>query len=315
MQHHFDGIIFPENDQDLFCAGSTPSRREVLRTFVAGGTAALALADSPLTADDSIQREKPTPADYDRFVVVPKDFRRFSKSRRQKLGVGGGYFRIFDKKSKKPKAGYLAWLTKDAAKALASEADVVGVHRIKTGDVAGPGPRRGKTNQLAVQLLPNGWQTVPPKKGTYVSTSELIDAWSKQFKTVKFKPTGTPSRVLISIGPAGMPEALTKKLKAHPQVARLYWNAVATTLALGEEGATTKALGEEGASTRRRGEEGGKVTTLRVGEEGGKVTTKALGEEGASTRALGEEGGKRPPKRGRATTLALGEEGGGGKRR
>jgi hypothetical protein len=68
--------------------------------------------------------------------------------------------------------------------------------------------------------------------------------------------------------------------------------AVATTLALGEEGTmtlrmapTTLALGEETSTTDAIGEEG--PTTLAVGEEN--PTTDAIGEEGPTTLAIGEE--------------------------
>ena len=68
--------------------------------------------------------------------------------------------------------------------------------------------------------------------------------------------------------------------------------AVATTLALGEEGTTTLratpttlAVGEETATTDAIGEEG--PTTLALGEEN--PTTDAVGEEGPTTLALGEE--------------------------
>lgn len=306
MQHHFDGIIFPENDQDRICQESTTSRRDALRHLAMGGAAALTLNEAATAADKS-EKSEAKAEDYDRYVVIPKDFRRFRIQRRKKLGIGGGYFRIVEPKTKKAKAGYLAWLTKDGVKKLQAEADIKEVHQIEAKDIADPGPKRGRSTQIMVTLLPNGWRIAPAPKGSYTSTSKLVDEWSKKFSTVKFKQSRTPTYVMINIGPAGMPEKLVSALKAHPQVARVSWNAVATTLALGEEGATTKALGEEGASTRRRGEEGGKVTTLRVGEEGGRPTTKALREEGASTRALGEEGGKRPP---RFTTKALGEEGG-----
>lgn len=315
MQHHFDGIIFPENDQDRFCEESAPTRRDALRQIAIGGAAAFALTDAEPAAAESKPPKIETPRAgrppkyrYSRYVVIPKDFRRFRVQRRKELGVGGGYFRIVEPKTKKAKAGYLAWLTKAGAEKVKTARDVAEVRKIEAHDLSDPGPKPN-TSQLAVQLVPNDWRLVPPPKGSYVDTDKLVDAWSKKFKMVKFKKSRTPSTVLINIGPAGLPEQLVKSLKLHPQVARISWNVRATTLALGEEGATTKALGEEGASTRRRGEEGGKVTTLRVGEEGGKVTTKALGEEGGkgSTRRLGEEGGKRPPK---VSTRALGEEGG-----
>jgi hypothetical protein len=92
---------------------------------------------------------------------------------------------------------------------------------------------------------------------------------------------------------------------------------VATTLALGEEGAATKALNETGGAatpvtTEPFGEEAGKVTSLLApGLEDGKAPaknpTEAKGEDGGAgggrlTERLGEGG---------ATTRALGEEGGG----
>jgi hypothetical protein len=68
--------------------------------------------------------------------------------------------------------------------------------------------------------------------------------------------------------------------------------AVATKLALGEEGTTTLRFTP---TTLAIGEE--EPTTLAVGEEG--PTTQAVGEENPTTDALGEEG---------PTTLAIGEE-------
>jgi len=77
--------------------------------------------------------------------------------------------------------------------------------------------------------------------------------------------------------------------------------AVATTLALGEEGAATKALGEAGGNatvtTEPFGEEAGKVTSrMAPGLEDGKAPapkpTEAKNEDGVvSTQAVGEEGG------------------------
>ncbi len=86
--------------------------------------------------------------------------------------------------------------------------------------------------------------------------------------------------------------------------------------------AASEALGQQ-MTTMAIGEEGGKkklpprATTKAIGEEGGRKppikTTKARGEEGggpiATTLAIGEEGGKRPPSRGRLSTARC-EEGG-----
>ena len=76
-----------------------------------------------------------------------------------------------------------------------------------------------------------------------------------------------------------------------------------TTMAIGEEGGKKKAPPK--ATTRALGEEGGRKPPIK--------TTKAIGEEGgrpiATTMAIGEEGGKRPPSRGRLSTARC-EEGG-----
>lgn len=292
MQHPFEGILDPTG---------TP-RRDVLKTLVAGSAAALAISPELLSAEDKPTAEAPAKAaDYNRYLVIPKNFSAFRTARRTKLGIGGGYFRVAPSKDVKvAKAGYLGWLTAEAAEKLSDEMDIKEVFRIEAKDIAGPGKKPDKATQLMVRLSPNGWRQAVPPKGSYVSTADLIGQFSKKHKDVKFQPAKSETYFLVNIGPAGMPESLIKDLTAHPQVVGVSWSggATITTLAIGEEGATTKALGEEGASTRRLGEEGG-------------VSTKALGEEGGvkpSTRRLGEEGG-RPPV-GKPTTLALGEEGG-----
>jgi hypothetical protein len=68
-----------------------------------------------------------------------------------------------------------------------------------------------------------------------------------------------------------------------------------TSKAIGEEGAaSTEAVGEEGGMTRARGEAGG-PTTRALGEEG--AMTNAVNEAGGpirvTTLAVGEEGGKK----------------------
>jgi len=89
-----------------------------------------------------------------------------------------------------------------------------------------------------------------------------------------------------------------------------------TTRALREQGGLTKARGE-GAVTQAVNEQGG-PTTKRVGEEG--AMTKALNENGGprvTTLAIGEEGGRKPialppipnPPPGGKLTAALRERG------
>jgi hypothetical protein len=87
-----------------------------------------------------------------------------------------------------------------------------------------------------------------------------------------------------------------------------------------EQKMTTMAVGEEGG---KKPGKPGHVTTKAIGEEGGgkpgHVTTKALGEEGGTkpppdmmtTLAVGEEGGSKPKPKPDVTTMAVGEEGGG----
>lgn len=285
MRHHFDQIIFPDSDPDRQSGTDVTDRRTALKRIVAGGAAVLAASETA-PADES------KPAGYDRYLVIPRNFSRFRTARRTKLGIGGGYFRAAMKPQQKaPTAGFLAWLTKKDARRIAAEKDVAHVHRIAAEDVSDPGPRPAGTTQLSVRLLPNGWTRAKPPRGSYVETGDLIDRWSKKFDTVKFRPARHAGVVLIDVGAAGVPESMLKALKRHPQVVGIDWNAPVTTLALGEEGATTKALGEEGASTRRLGEEGGRPPlTRRLGETGGKPRP---GKGRVTTLAVGEEGGRK----------------------
>jgi hypothetical protein len=101
--------------------------------------------------------------------------------------------------------------------------------------------------------------------------------------------TGGPTTMALGEEDARM----TAALRPPPTTLAVAEEAVATTLALGEEGTTTLRLTP---TTLAVGEED--PTTLAVGEEGG-PTTLALGEENPTTDALGEEG---------PTTMALGEE-------
>jgi len=307
MQHPFEGILSPASPESTAEGDWIPSaakcedaphasRRNVLKRLVAGGTVVLGASTTALAepknrkpsqqpaSSEAQKGERGDSEPYDRYVVIPKDFRKFRTARRTKLGIGGGFFRIaLDKKRKTVKSGFLAWLTEEGAETLRQEPDVLNVRRITPQDIPGPGKKPKRARQLMIRLAPNGWRRVKPPTESYTPTAELVSTWSKQFDTVKFKASKSPGIVLVNIGPAGIPENLVASLKKHGQVVGIHWNAVATTLALGEEAATTKALGEEGGKQPR--------------------TTKALGEEG------GKQPRPRPP--GKVTTLALGEEGGG----
>jgi len=315
MQHPFAGILVPESQvpesqvpKSQKNESSTPSRRSVIQGLAAlpifaglsGFGNRLLGADRP---DDAAKEELDKLAGHRLYLVEPKNARRFSDRVRQKLGVLGPLTTNLEGELK-DKQGWLAWLTMNEATELAKDASIDGVTPIAAADKPGPGGTphlRVKT--LITMLAPNMWRTKPDEK-TYADSKQVaaelekmlaeqnveITARSEIFVTVKFKNLKNA-------------DAVVAELKEHPQVAQLEWDAIATTLALGEEGGgvTTQALGEEGnpprPSTRRLGEEGGpRPTTLAVGEEGGPRPT---------TKAVGEEGGQ-PPK---VTTFALGEEG------
>jgi hypothetical protein len=273
---------------------------------------------------------------HDRYVVTPKDFRKFNARRRFELGIHGNYFSgQMHEETKTAYAGFLAWLTEDEAKQIGKQEDVSAVTKLSSEDIPGPDKRAGGAKQLAIVVVPNVFESRPDAK-TFRSAKALAETWAKEFaslKGLKFSSDKEEKNVAVEIPEGEVSKELVEGLKKHAQVVGLLWlnpttvtpgeeGGVVTTRALGEEGITTQPVREEGgATTEAVGEEG--ATTLAVGEEGG-PTTKALGEEGGpSTRALGEEGGPttlrvgeeggpapRPPKGGGGvTTQALGEEG------
>ncbi|HEV7282046.1 MAG TPA: hypothetical protein VGN57_17725 [Pirellulaceae bacterium] len=243
-------------------------------------------------------------------------------------------------------SGYLAWLTEAEARDVTKELAVALVAPyVPSMKLLAPGEADARKAAI-VTLAPNGWEK-SPAAGTFAATEAVAEELLRSLAAVAGDVSVEVREHQLSVHrDGGEPlgdDALTILL-AHPQVAAVEWEALATTFALGEEGAgdpttmalgeeagagdaappttqavgeeggvidaTTFALGEEGAvsTTYALGEEGGGVTTYALGEEGGGVTTYALGEEGSggvTTYALGEEGA------GQATTLALGEEGGG----
>lgn len=228
-------------------------------------------------------------------------------------------------------SGYLAWLTEAEARDLTKELAVALVAPyVPSMKVVAP-VEAGARKAAIVSLAPNGWEKRPPAE-TFVATDDVANELKKALATVAKEIAVEVRGEALEVrrdGAEPLGDDALAILLAHPQVAAVEWEALAMTLALGEEGAgepTTMALGEEGgageepapttqavgeeggvidATTYALGEEGANATTFALGEEGGGVTTYALGEEGgATTYALGEEGG--------VTTYALGEEGSGG---
>ncbi len=258
-----------------------------------------------------------------RYLVMPKDYRQFSASRRKELGVHGDFFSaaVQGQQQVRGTGGFLAWLTADEAEKLRQQSEVAKVYALTAVDIPGPlsAARKGES-KILIRVLPGDWKT-KPAEGTYQSAEALLKAWQSQFKQVKdvsFVKGPTPAYLVLEVGSGEPPAEVLEKLRGHAQVIGLQWMAEPATRPAAEGGVTTQALGEEGGpTTQALGEEGG-PTTLAVGEEGG-PTTRALGEEGASTKALGEEGGPPPSTRRmgeegglpqpQPTTLALGEEG------
>lgn len=327
MRHPFGGIILA-NDQPAEVkpapqAENLPQtnrvRRGLLKAMWCGLAGAWALPLLPRRAwGEGKPGEQAT--GYSRYLVMPKDFRKFNEKKRQELGVLGSHLNVAsDAPEKRNRGGFLAWLTEAEAKKLAEHAEVASVLPLSEADIPGPDERKQGAKQLAILLAPNSWAARPAAE-SFVPAGTLAETWNKKFadqKGVKFSVSGKdekePQTITVEMPAGETPKELVAELKKHPQVAGLLW-LNPTTLALNEEGGvTTQALGEEGGPTTEAvGEEGGpttkalgeEATTLALGEEGG-PTTRAVGEEGGpTTRARGEEGGPVP------TTQALGEEGG-----
>lgn len=227
-------------------------------------------------------------------------------------------------------SGYLAWLTEAEARDLTKELAVALVAPYVPSMKPTAPAEAGARKAAIVTLAPNSWEKTPPA-GTFAPTERIAEELKRALAPVAADVVVEVREDRLSVhreGGEALGDDALAILLAHPQVASVEWEALATTLALGEEGAgerTTMALGEEAgagegppATTEAVGEEGGVIdattfalgeegsgTTFALGEEGGDVTTYALGEEGGvTTYALGEEGG--------VTTYALGEEGSGG---
>jgi hypothetical protein len=301
MRHPFAGII-----------GKTApliSRRQALAT----GAVVAGVAMTPASAFGDVEAD---PADYQAYLVVPKERRSFV-AKAVKLGVTGPYVKGFPaSEALKEQPGFLAWTTAAGAKTIADDAAVSAVHPITAADKSSPGKLPAATTSLVITLVPNGWR-VKPAESTYLPADKLVAAWTTDEKLKElgavFKAPKLSSVVYLGAKPTADFAAIIEIVLSHPQVMAVQAEGVLTTFAVGEEGATTKAVGEEGGprpSTTALGEEGG-ATTQALGEEGGpRPSTRALGEEGGqpgvTTFALGEEGGG-----GGFTTQALGEEGGG----
>ncbi|MEX0866932.1 MAG: hypothetical protein WD030_06200, partial [Pirellulales bacterium] len=216
----------------------------------------------------------------------------FDDRRRRELGILGPFVRNLQG-DLKDKSGWLTWAAPADVAKLAEAPEIEAVTPILPDDKPDPQgrpDRRSKT--LIAMLAPNMWQEKPAAE-TYADSKRVAEDLAKLLTEQKVDVAARNEMFLtVRLADLALADAVVAKLKQHPQVASLEWDAVATTLAIGEEGGnriTTQALGEEGNPPR--------PTTKRLGEEGGGRPT---------TEAIGEEGG-RPPQQ--VTTFALGEEG------
>jgi hypothetical protein len=287
-----------------------------MQGMIAGLSAAAISWDAPISAaEEQDAKADDTPSEaatatqpgYDRYLVVPRDYRGFTAARRKELGVLGDFFSTAMQGNEQVRGsgGFLAWITADEAKKLEQAAEVAKVIRLTADDIPRPSLSSRKGEQkILVQVLPGDWKT-KPRPSTYLTTDLLLQQWKKEFKQqqgLSLSKGPTDSFVVLEIGNGEPPEAVLTALRKHPQVLGLQWMPEAATRPAAEGGVTTKALGEEGGpTTEALGEEGAPPpTTRRLGEEGQlpQPTTLALGEEGAQPVP--------PPQ---VTTFALGEEG------
>lgn len=317
MRHPFDRIL---------PAPSETTDRRTLLQGAAGAAVLVAAGESLVVWGQEPGPDRPGARGV--FFIIPKNVRRFGARRREALGINGD-FTLLPEEDGKPRQGFLAWLTPEERTKIAEQDDVAEVLPLPRASVLGKVQERAPFRIVAV-LYPNAWRQQPDKED-FQTVQQVIAELEKQLPAeaqAKFAPLGAEA-IEVAFG-ENPDEKFVEKIRQHPQVGQLFWQAGpvrtaaaneagATTYKLGEEGgprATTQALGEEGnpprATTRALGEEGNppRFTTQALGEEGNppRPTTKAIGEEGGpqpSTRALGEEGGRPQP-----TTLALGEEGG-----
>jgi hypothetical protein len=328
-------------------------RRQALAAMLAASGAALASVRQPLFAQEGgpIGRgDLPTYEGRGLFLVQSKFGDLWQRSTRERLNVLGPFVRGAEgaeaakvieapapEEGAPPPApaadarggdvragdtarpsGYLAWLTEAEARGLLKELAVALVAPyVPSMKLVAP-LEAGARKAAIVALAPNAWEKTPPA-GTFAATGVVADELRKSLAAVAADVTVDVRENTLVIRREGrepIGDDALAILIAHPQVAAVEWEALATTFALGEEGGgerTTMALGEEAGAgdvpaptTQAVGEEGGIIdaTTYALGEEGG-ATTYAFGEEGGvTTYGLGEEGG--------VTTYALGEEGGGG---
>ncbi len=331
MQHPFSGIIVPRK---IEVESKLPARRSLIKGFLLSLPAISAVGGMGTRLFAADQPGKPEPDELARlashrlYLVVLKDDRRvdnrgqrefgrgaarvvvqprFDDRRRRELGVLGPFVRNLQG-DLKDQSGWLTWAAPADAVKLAEAPEIEAVAAILPDhkpDPQGRPDRRSKT--LIAMLAPNMWQEKPAAE-TYADSKRVAEDLAKLLSEQKVDIAARNEMFLtVRLADLAAADTVVTELKQHPQVASLEWDAVATTLAIGEEGGnrvTTQALGEEGnpprPSTRRLGEEGGgRPTTDAIGEEGGRPPR-------ATTFAVGEEGGQ-PPQQ--ITTFALGEEG------
>lgn len=295
MKHPFAGIMpnEPSDNSNASAESSNPDRREALAAIAGAVIVAASPAVSSADEEPTKGAKEPTHALY---FVEPTDLKKLMPKRRAELGVHGPFKGRWPEDHRlQDKRGYLAWLTKAQADQVKAADEVKDVFAFNADDVVVYGTPKGLSNQLTIYLSPNSWDAKIPAE-TFTSANDLAITWTKKFeqdKSLKIKADKEGKSIHITIaGGKPNPDVITA-IRESGQVHQITWSTKVTTLAVGEEGGrpTTLAIGEEGGPT-----------TKRVGEEGG-PSTRRLGEEGGpSTDALGEEGG--------ATTLALGEEGG-----
>ena len=305
MNHPFGGILVPTPTRlnevqpptvESAKSGSLLSRRTVLGWLSSAAIAPLVAARALEAADKEKEKdEKEPPAERALYYVMTKEGKKLSNGTLKKFEITGGPSQGWVSRPQLAKTpGYWAWIDDATAEKIRQEEEIGGVEKFTSEDIQVSGTQGGQGAQrIMVQLSPNGWAG-KPKRGTFLSSTELAKKWTKEAngdRKLEFRPMGLASVMVLSFGP--LPELTLAKIKESPQVVSLQWagggpGAGATNAAGEQGGPTTKAIGEEGSGPTNAQNEQGNVTTRAVGEEGGGAIRPPQG--GVTTQALGEEG-------------------------
>ena len=176
-----------ELEKNASRADHPASRRSIIRWLAAAATVPVAgwklnreaLADDAPKASASEKRRKEI-AQYRLYLVVPKNFFKFTEERRIELEVLGPGSEIAN--GAEVSMGYLAWSTAEEAAKLREAPDVRSVELAKPSKkVDTKRAKPGENLTLLIRMAPAGWR-MRPHAATYFTSSEIAAQWTKEFK-------------------------------------------------------------------------------------------------------------------------------------